>query len=278
MIRQPAARDSTDATRFPDGNITTVLRVSSVAAAAGAVLLLSSCVKTDVDLTVRPDDVVDGTIVMAVDQSFAAGNDHNQTALLDSLREHVLPSLRSGARQEPYSDGQYVGTRVVLDHMTLADLDRSTGEGGLKIVHQGGRFRLTGRVDTTELTSAASSSNPQDAQRLRDTFDVIIRVTFPGQVVSSNGSVTGRTVTWRPRLGDRLDLAAQAEDADFPWVWLVVAGLVLAAATAAALVRSRRRRDRADPGDPADPSEPDDSSTNRRVGLRVNVEIHSTRN
>ena len=254
-----------------------VLRISRVVVAAGALLVLSGCVKADVDLTVRPDDAVDGTIVMAVDRSFAAGNDHNQTALLAALRDRVLPSVRSGARQEPYSDGQYVGTRVVLDHMTLLDLDRSTGEGGLKIVHQGGRFRLTGRVDTTELTSAAASSSPQDAQRVRDTFDVVIRVTFPGQVVSSNGSVSGHTVTWRPHVGDRLDLAAQAEDADFPWAWLVVPGLVLAVATAVAVLRSRRRRDPADPADPADAASPAGSPSARRLGFRVNVEIQSSR-
>ena len=238
-------------------------------AAAGVLLLLSSCVKTDVDLTVRSDDVVDGSIIMAVDRSFSNGNDKTQTALIDALRDRVFPATRSGASQEPYSDGQYVGTRVVINHMTLLDLDRSTGANGLKIVHQGGRFRLSGKVDTSELTSAAATSSPQDAQRLRDSYDVMVRITFPGPVVSTNGSVSGNTVTWRPRLGQQLNLSAVAEDGKggIPWVWLLAAGAVLAVATAIALGRSRRVRT---------PVDPNATPTNRRLRFRVRVEVGTT--
>lgn len=231
----------------PGVKIARVSRISSVVAAAGAVLLLSSCVKADVDLTVRSDDVVDGTIVMAVDRSFSTGGATSQATLVDALRDRVLPGTRSGARQEPYTDGQYVGTKVVIDHMTLLDLDRSTGDQGLKIVHQGGRFRLSGHVDTGTLSSAAASASPQDAQRLRDSYDVIVRVTFPGQVLSSNGSVSGHTVTWRPRFGQQIDLAAEADDGrtgGLLWVWLVVAGVVVAAAGGFALLRRSRGRGR----------------------------------
>jgi LppM domain len=221
-------------------------RAVRVLAAAGALVLLSSCIKADVDLTVRSDDVVDGTIVMAVDRSFAGDDAQTRTALVSGLRGRVLPATRFGARQEDYSDRRYVGTRIVIEHMTLSDLDRSTGDNGLKIVHQGSRIKLSGEVDTTQLTSIAATSSPQDAQRLKDSYEVLIRVTFPGRVISSNGIVTDHTVTWRPRLGQRLDLAAQSEDADVPWLgaWLVVAGVVLAAAAAAALFRYRpwRRR------------------------------------
>jgi hypothetical protein len=211
-------------------------------AAAGLLVLLSGCVKADVDLTVRPDDQVDGTIVMAVDRGYATQDGQGQSPFLDALSRRTFQGTRSGARQEPYADDRYVGTRVTLEGMTLLDFDRSTGEDGLKIVHQGGRYQLSGTVDTKDLASAAAASSAVDAQRITDAYEVTIRVTFPGRVVSANGVREGRTVTWRPRFGERVRLQAEAEDGGggFPWPWLVLGALVVAAGAGLAVLLRRR--------------------------------------
>lgn len=218
-------------------------RIGGALAAAGLVLALSGCVKADVDLTVRADDQVDGTIVMAVDRGFATQDAQGQSPLLDALSRRTFQGTRSGAREEPYADDRYVGTRVVLDGMTLLDFDRSTGDDGLKIVHQGGRVQLSGTVDTKDLASAASASSAVDAQRIADAYEVVVRVTFPGDVVSTNGVRDGRTVTWRPRFGERVQLQAEAEDggAGFPWPVLALGVLLLVVAASGLAVLSRRR-------------------------------------
>jgi hypothetical protein len=209
--------------------------------AAGLTAILSGCVRADMELTVRSDDQVDGVVVMAVDRSFAAEGDQAQATLLAALRSRAFHGNRAGAHEEPYADERYMGTKVVVDRMTLLDFDRSTGDGGIKIVHQGGRFKLSGRVDTTDLAAAAAAASAGDAGRMADTFDVSIRVTFPGRVVSSNGMVAGRTVKWRPHLGERVDLAAEAEDggSGLPWPWLVPLGLVVVGAAGVLLALRR---------------------------------------
>ncbi|HKF75073.1 MAG TPA: hypothetical protein VKF59_02955 [Candidatus Dormibacteraeota bacterium] len=197
--------------------------------------------KADVNLTVRQDDQVDGQIVMAVDRSFIPPGDGSQAALVSALSSGVFAGTPAGAHQETYADPRYVGTLVTIHGMTLLDFDRATAASGLKIVHSGGRFRLTGTVDTAALAPGPTASDA-DARRMQDSFDVLVRVTFPGRVVSSNGTVDGDTVTWRPSLGQRIELRAEAEDSagGFTWLWLL-AGVLAVGAVA---VVDRRRRGR----------------------------------
>jgi hypothetical protein len=204
-------------------------------------LLTGACVKADVSLTVRPDDQIDGSIVMAVDRGFAPPGGQTPDGLLDAVSQRVFHGTATGSRQEPYADAQYVGRRVTIQGMSLLDFDRGTSDGGLKIVHQGGQFRLSGTVDTADLARAAGPSPADPSSRIARTFDVLIRVTFPGPVLEGNGSVSGDTVTWRPRLGERLVLSAVADDNPGAPGWLLPTVLVAAATALAGAVAWRVR-------------------------------------
>jgi hypothetical protein len=206
----------------------------------GLALLTGACVKADVNLTVHTDDRIDGSIVMAIDRSFATPDGEAPEALLDAVGQRVFHGTATGARTEPYADSQYVGRRVVIDGMTLLDFDRGTGDG-LKIVHQGGQFRLSGTVDTTDLGPAHGLPVSESSDRVARTFDVLIRVTFPGAVTRGNGQVAGDTVTWRPRLGERLDLSAVADDHPGPPGWLLPAVVLAALAAVGGLAAWRIR-------------------------------------
>lgn len=213
--------------------------------AAVVALLSSGCVEANVDLTVRADDHVDGTIVMAVDRGFLPADPSGAAALVAEVRRRTYEGTPSGARREPYSDANYVGSRVTITQMSLLDFDRGTSGDGLKIVHQGHRFRFQGTVDTAGMAPA----NPRDAspaaRRAAASFHVLVRVTFPGRVVSSNGTATGNTVTWRPRFGDKLLLTAEAEDGSgVDWWWPALGVLAVVAVAGAVLVRAARSRRR----------------------------------
>ena len=205
-------------------------RIRRAAGLIALVLLTSGCVKADVRLTVRPDDQIDGTIVMAIDRGFAPPGGQAPDALLDQVTQRVFHGTATGSRQEPYADSRYVGRRVTIEGMSLLDFDRGTSDGGLKIVHQGSQFRLSGTVDTASLAAAAGASQTS-SDRISRTFDVLIQVTFPGPVRQSNGAVSGASVTWRPKLGQQLALFAVADDSPGPPGWLVPT-LLLAAAVA----------------------------------------------
>jgi hypothetical protein len=204
-------------------------------------LLTNGCVKADVSLTVRSDDQVDGTIVMAIDRTYAPPGGQAPDALLDQVTQRVFHGTATGSQQEPYSDSQYVGRRVTIEGMSLLDFNRGTSDGGLKIVHQGSQFRLSGTVDTVGLATGVGASAAGSADRIAQSFDVVIRVTFPGPVTQSNGAVAGDTVTWRPRFGQRLALSAVADDSTGPPGWLLPA-ILFAVATALVVVAAWRVR------------------------------------
>ena len=211
-------------------------------------LLTNGCVKADVSLTVRTEDTVDGSVIMAIDRTYVPPGGQAPDALLDQVTQRVFHGTATGSLQEPYADSQYVGRRVTIQGMTLLDFNRGTSDGGLKIIHQGSQFRLSGTVDTVDLAAGAGASSAASADRMAQTFDVVIRVTFPGPVTQSNGAASGDTVTWRPRFGQRLALSAIADDSQGPPGWLLPAVLL---AVAVALVgvaawRMRRNRSRGD--------------------------------
>lgn len=211
-------------------------------------LLTNGCVKADVSLNVRSDDHVDGTIVMAIDRTYVPPGGQAPNALLDQVTQRVFHGSATGSLQEPYADSQYVGRRVTIQGMSLLDFNRGTSDGGLKIVHQGSQFRLSGTVDTVALASSAGASAAANSDRIARTFEVTIQVTFPGAVTQSNGTVSGDTVTWRPLFGERLALSAVADDGSGPPGWLVPAVLLLVALAlgAAAAWRVRMSRSGAD--------------------------------
>jgi hypothetical protein len=215
-------------------------REARLVALVGLALLTSACVKADVSLSVRSDDQIDGSIVMAIDRGFVPPAGQAPDALLDEVSRRVFHGTLTGARAEPYADSEYVGRRVVIEGMSLLDFDRGTDDGGLKIVHQGGQFRLSGTVDTVALSPQPGSPTTESSDRIARTFDVMIQVTFPGLVVQSNGKVSGDTVTWRPRLGQRAVLAAVADDSPAPPGWILPVILLAAAAAAGGAIAWRR--------------------------------------
>jgi hypothetical protein len=211
-------------------------------------LLTNACVKADVSLTVRSDDQVDGSIVMAIDRTYIPPGGQAPGALLDQVTERVFHGTATGSRQEPYADPQYVGRRVTIQGMSLLDFNRGTSDGGLKIVHQGSQFRLSGTVDTVDLATGVGASSAANADRIAQTFDVVIRVTFPGRVTQSNGTVSGDTVTWRPRFGQRLALSAVADDSSGPPGWLLPAALLIVAIALVGVAAWRVRLERSRAG------------------------------
>jgi hypothetical protein len=192
-------------------------------------VVASGCVKADVSLTVHSDDQIDGSIVMAVDRSFVPPGGQAPDALLGQVTHRVFHGTATGSREEPYADSEYVGRRVTIEGMSLLDFNRGTSDDGLKIVHQGGQFRLSGTVDTANMASVPGPTSIGGSELIERTFDVVIRIAFPGPVTQANGQVSGDTVTWRPRLGQRLVLSAVADDGPGPPGWLLPAVLVVAA-------------------------------------------------
>ncbi|MDQ6875350.1 MAG: hypothetical protein M3042_09865 [Actinomycetota bacterium] len=223
-----------------------VLAQSAVAAVA--LLGLSGCVKLDMDLKVRANSRVDGTVIIAVDKRILDVAGQSQTDFRKQLESQGpfsgsdRPSQGSFS-QHPYQADGRVGETYTFSGVPLAQF--AGRNSGLKISRRGDRFFVSGLLDLT----GGSSNNLQQqeiARRLAASAQTRIRITFPGEVLHSNGKIDGRSVTWHPKLGEKTPLTAEARTtAIFPILFAVAGGvgaLLLVAAAVVLMLFLRRRR------------------------------------
>ncbi|GIU99928.1 MAG: hypothetical protein KatS3mg014_1544 [Actinomycetota bacterium] len=215
-------------------------RLARLAMLAGLALLLTGCLKLDIDLRIQPDDTVDGAVVFAVAKDLV---ELGGGSFEDIVQETPFPSDVEGVRVEEYDDGDFVGQRYVFDGVALEMFAASPDPDSLRIVREGDTFRVSGALD---LAGPTGVTGP-DPAALFSSAEIRVAITFPGEVISSNGKVEGTTVVWEPKFGERLEI--QATGSAIPsgggfgamTVALLVVGVVALAAIAALVVTSRRR-------------------------------------
>ena len=122
-----------------------------------------------------------------------------------------MPSDVEGATQEPYEDETFVGTRVTFDSVPLERIQEGSDPDSLSIERVGDRFEVSGVLDLGT-QEADLQGNPFEDQITEafDTAELKIAVTFPGEIIETNGRVDGTTVTWEPSIGERTELTAVA--------------------------------------------------------------------
>jgi hypothetical protein len=196
-------------TRTEDTGMWTARRwIRSVTLLAGLTLLLVGCLKLDMALTVSPDDTVDGEMVFAVNKELL---ELTGQSVDDLLGDTAVPDDVPGATQEPYEDDRFVGTRVVFEDVALEDMQEGSDPDSLSIERTGDTYEVNGVMDLTA-DDAELEGNPFEDQLTEafETAELRIAITFPGEVLETNGQVDGTTVTWEPVFGERTELQAVA--------------------------------------------------------------------
>lgn len=216
-----------------------VLRLGGLLLASG--LLLAGCVKLDAELTIDGSDTVTGTVVFALDRRLTSLSGQAEQVSLASLRDPE--NLPVGAHAEAYEDSQFVGVRIVYDHVALAEFNSRSSGQDVHFGHTDGRYTVRWLIDL----STIQLSNP-GAALVAQGLSLHIAITMPGRVTEHNGQLNGRTVTWTPKPGQRVELRAVSEEPR-EWVPLLIGGgvvclcLALTAAIAGvAFFLIRRRR------------------------------------
>jgi len=172
------------------------------------VLTLGGCTQVRAALAVQPDDTVSGEVVIA-----APGSTPPTVAVPADLDVEV----------EPYREAGFTGSRLSfsgLDFAEVAKLTSATAGGAratLGLRRFGNRVLVDGSADL-----AAVSADRADFQ---------LKMTFPGEVLETDGELAARTVTWMFRPGERDDIHAVVRFADpkgpsAPLWTLLLSGLV----------------------------------------------------
>jgi hypothetical protein len=220
-------------------------RLPTVLALLVVVWLMTACIKFDVDLKVSSDDTVSGTVVVAFNKDLLSLTGQSAEQVIQGSGVGVPASGAPGTSVAPYEDDQFAGETITYEDVDLSQFNQGDAADSLKIERVGDEFHVSGAVDFSRENGA---NNPLGgtAQQALSSAQLSITLAFPGAVSSSNGQISGTSVTWTPKIGEKTDLTAVASAIGPPggalWVWVIV-GTALVAAVVVVLVMLRRRRD-----------------------------------
>jgi len=220
-------------------------RSALIALAALVVLALSGCVRFQADLSVTPDDTVNGSIVVAV----VVGEESDSREAAEQQAADIETALIGGVNGAPgvertvYDQDGYLGSRFTFSDTPITALAGGGSEGSLTFVREGDEFVFSGRLDFTP-DDTETEVTPDD-----DTSNITVSISFPGEVTESNGEVSGNTVRWESTYEASVDMNARASAIAFgppAWVLPVVGGAAaLLALVAVVVVIARRKGSRA---------------------------------
>jgi LppM domain len=231
-------------------------RIARAIALGAIALLLTGCIKLDMDLEVSADDTVSGTVVFAFSKQLLQLTGQSADELFKGSASS-LPSGVPGTSAAPYEDDRFVGQKITFDHV---ELSRFNSEGSdLTIERVNDEFHVTGSMDLSSSTTGSSTGNIGDISQFGSSAQISITLTFPGKVITSTtGAVHSNSVTWTPKLGETTDLTtvASAVPSDsFPWMWVLIGVGVLVLAAVLFLVFVNRRGGSAAPAERASSDE-----------------------
>jgi len=206
-------------------------------------LLLTGCLKLDMDLAIGSDDTVSGSIVFGVSKDVLELTGGSAEDLLGG--ETPFPSDQPGVTAQPYDDGDFAGQEFTFDGVPIAEFSDQEDPDALTIVREGDTFEVSGVLD---LSSGATGATGPDAEQFFSSAEIRVAITFPGEVIEANGDVDGNTVAWEPNFGERLELQAVGSAIDSggdsnTTMLLVIGGAVIVVIiVVVAIVMSRRKK------------------------------------
>lgn len=199
-------------------------RTTALTVALVAPLALSGCFTMNMDFEVDSDDEVSGTMIFAIDETWAEMAEQDEEELFDT------GDLPEGATAEPYAEDGRVGQKVTFDGVPLEEWNRSmaeTSEGAetpgsdtFSLVHEDGQYVFKATMDTMgsgqdseeadEPGDGSASPDPSEdllGEDFEESMEQMMKmmlkdaeftmsITFPGEVTEHNGELDGRTVTW----------------------------------------------------------------------------------
>lgn len=216
---------------------------------ASLVVLLTGCLKLDMQLDVQADDTVDGSVVFAVNKDILSLTGGSFADLIGD--QTPFPSDMEGVTSEEYEDGEFVGQRYNFEGVPISEFNSDPADpDGLRITHEGDTFVVQGALDLSQdlggLSGVTGATGPFDPEQMMGSAQLRIAISFPGEVTDANGEIDGNTVVWEPRFGERQELqataSAVASGGDNWTLVFILLGIAAVAIIAAIIVLMNRRK------------------------------------
>ncbi|MEU5831664.1 LppM family (lipo)protein [Micromonospora tulbaghiae] len=230
-------------------------RAFGLAVCLALVAILSGCMQLNLGLTVNDDDTVSGQLLLTAPKSVLKQRNPDPAVAFAELRPNI-PSLPPGAETR-YEDATSYGIQITYRKTPLAQF---TSES-VNLVRDEDLYRFSLPLDPKKYGGKFGQQDPRQQQAFMTLMEFEISVTFPGRVLDTNGTVTGRSVSWKvvanqPKPAE-LRAVAQAPpppatspaavvtgNGSFPWLPVVAGVVVVLLVVAVAVVLLLRRRSR----------------------------------
>ncbi|MFF4808341.1 LppM family (lipo)protein [Micromonospora chersina] len=228
-------------------------RALRLAVCLALVAALSGCMQLNLGLTVDTDDTVTGQLLLTAEKSVLKRRNPDVAAAFAELRQNI-PTLPAGAETR-YEDANYYGIQVAYRKTPLSQF---TSES-VNLSRDGDLYRFSLPLDPKKYGGKVAEQDPRNQQAFMTLMSFEISVTFPGRVLDTNGTINGRSVSWKvvanqPKPAELRAVAeapaqpsasvtpAAAADAGggFPWL-LVIGGVVVLLVVAVVVVLLLRR-------------------------------------
>jgi hypothetical protein len=222
----------------------TLRAIARTIAMVALAMLLTGCIKVDLNMQLHEDNTVGGTMVFAVSRDLLALTGSSADDLLGQITASAGP-LPSGVRfqEAPYTDDRFEGKTYTFSDVPIDTFSQGTTAGEtISIKRVGDTFQVTGEID---LTPAATGQLQPGAAQLAKDMELRIAITFPGPVSQqSGGTISGNTVTWTPVFGEKTEIQATGSaigSGGNGWVMWLLLGLAIVLVVVVALVVVRSR-------------------------------------
>lgn len=191
-------------------------RLARTALVALLLTAVTGCLKVDMDLSIE-GETVSGHVIGAIDRTAAETFGMDASDVFDQPEEEDFSSLE-GVTATPYEDDDWLGVEYVFDRVDLAELNElaDNDEEFPRIVYdaEAGTYEFTLTMDLSDFSTDDLGGSDElpgfDPSALAESFDVMVSVTFPGEVTEHNGELSGNTVTWTPAAGENNEMRAVA--------------------------------------------------------------------
>ena len=167
-------------------------------------LLLTSCMRADMQLSISADDKVNGELTIAFEEAALAQSKVTAEQLLEN-QNLFGNSDATGLDTTDFKQGDLVGKTYHFTDLPLAELSKAFGSDGtsLSIRRQGNQIITSGVMDMSQ----GLQDLDQKSLDLLKNMSSTITITYPGTIVATKGLQEGNTVTWVTKLGQKSDFA-----------------------------------------------------------------------
>lgn len=211
-------------------------------------LLLTGCVKMDLALEINSDKTVSGTMIYAISDALS---ELGTTSEESDPTTDLFDTTAKGVTISDYKQDGYTGTKIVLDRVPMEAFNKDGGDtGGFQIIREENKITLKGELDLSSADTGEVDDSEWGAALAKSLFataDLDISVKFPVKVISTTGTISedGRTVSWKPQLGEKVDLTTTVE---LPTQNFILGGIIagiVAIVGAVLFVTTKARRKKA---------------------------------